>query len=103
MCHGLVLGLLAQAGLCPHRQEAVQGDILLWKKGQEQRQKMQKTAENVTPGYHGCNPPHNAAAEREREVVQGSQGLRHGDFMVFRGHMGSQQMLQGASPGRHWL
>lgn len=53
MCRGLVLGLLAPAGLCPH----CQGAILLWKRGQ--RQKMQKTAENVTPGYHGCNPPQN--------------------------------------------
>lgn len=59
MCHGLVLALLAQAGLCPRCQEAAQGDTLLWKRGQGQRQKMQKTAENVTPGYQDCNPPHN--------------------------------------------
>lgn len=42
MCRGLVLGLLAQARMCPHCQEAVQGDILLWKRGQGQRQKIEK-------------------------------------------------------------
>lgn len=78
MCCGLVLGLLAQAGLCPHCQKAVQGDVLLWKRGQGQRQKMQKTAENVTPGYHGCNPPKTSLAAAEREAVQGSHGSAMG-------------------------
>lgn len=80
MHRGLVVGLPAQAGLCPHRQGSAHavrqqhGEISRFGRGNRDKgEKCRKRAENATPGCHGCNLPLNPAPPQEKEKAFSSE------------------------------